>query len=236
MNYDIYVGWDSREVIAYDVCEYSLKKHASVPLDIMPLKQTELRKRGIYAREPDHDASTEFSLTRFLVPALMDFSGWALFCDCDFLWLADVAELFQQADPRYACQVVKHDYVPSETVKMTGQVQHQYPRKNWSSLVLWNCAHPANSVITSTFVNYATPKMLHRFQWLQDSEIGSLDLGWNWLVNWYTEPEHGSPRALHYTEGGPYFRNYFNTGYHEVWKQYYSELVGSEFTIDRVLD
>lgn len=236
MRSDIYIGWDSRETIAYDVCEYSIQKHSSSAVNIQPLKQAELRNRNIYARPPDIHASTEFSLTRFLVPTLNNYTGWALFCDCDFLWLGDVTKLFELADPSYACQVVKHNYAPSESVKMDGQPQQMYPRKNWSSLVLWNCGHPANFQLTATFVNYATPQMLHRFQWLDDSLIGELDYSWNWLVGWYTETAVKKPQAIHYTQGGPYFKQYFHTQYHEVWKQYYAELKGTEFTIQDVLD
>lgn len=236
MNYNIYIGWDSRETIAYDVCEFSLRQNASQKISIVPLKQSELRQNGIYSRPSDELASTEFSLTRFLVPALNQYQGWAVFCDCDFLWLDDVVKLFEQTDPRYACMVVKHDYAPVHSKKMDGKPQHLYPRKNWSSLILWNCAHRANSLITPMFVNNADPSTLHRFSWLSSEEIGSLDVSWNWLVNWYQEPQHGSPSAIHYTQGGPYFREYFETGYHEVWKQYYQKLTGKQFTLADVLD
>jgi hypothetical protein len=236
MNNNIYVGWDSREVIAYDVCEFSLKKHASKPIQIHPLKLTDLRNKGIYSRSPDPRASTEFSLTRFLVPALQNYQGWALFCDCDFLWLDDVVKLFEQADDRYACMVVQHDYAPENCKKMDNQEQFLYPRKNWSSLILWNCGHAANTWITPMFINNASPQTLHRFLWLDQNEIGSLDVSWNWLVNWYKEPDNGKPKAIHYTEGGPYFKNYFETEYHKIWKQYYLELTGKTFTRADVVD
>lgn len=227
----IFIGWDSREPIAADVCEYSLEHNSSRSLDITMLKQNLLRDQGIYKRPFDDKASTEFTFTRFLVPHLMKHQGWALFCDCDFLWVEDVEKLFAQADDRYAVMVVKHDYRPQNKVKMDGQRQEYYPRKNWSSMILWNCAHPKNAQITAEAVNQWAGNRLHRFDWLDDSEIGNLDPAWNWLVGWYHEPWDGKPAALHYTEGGPWFDNYRDCDYAGIWK-YYAERVG-ESTVNR---
>ena len=115
---------------------------------------------------------------------------------------------------------VKHDYKPKSETKMDGKIQSIYPRKNWSSLVLWNCSHPSNKKITKELVNddQITGKYLHRFSWLKDDEIGSINHHWNWLVGWYQEPKDGKPKAIHYTEGGPWFADYRFCEYHEVWK------------------
>jgi hypothetical protein len=114
---------------------------------------------------------------------------------------------------------VQHDYQPKETTKMDGQLQTVYPRKNWSSMVLWNCGHPKNKILTTDFLNEQTPKFLHRFSWLEDSEIGSLPHHYNWLVGWYKEPEDGKPKILHYTEGGPWFDGYRECEYADIWKK-----------------
>lgn len=216
----VFVGYDAREDIAYKVCEYSIKKHQPAA-EVIPLVQDNLRALGLYWREKDALASTDFSLTRFLVPALMNYQGWAVFCDCDFLWTDDIQKLFNLRDESKAVMVVKHDYTPVEGIKMDGQQQHVYPRKNWSSMILWNCAHPSNKYLVPDAVNVETPQFLHRFQWIRDHYIGEVDKEWNWLVNWYKD---GSPKAIHYTEGGPWFDNYKDCDYADVWNSYKSKL------------
>jgi lipopolysaccharide biosynthesis glycosyltransferase len=215
----IYIGWDSREDIAYQVAKLSIENHASVPVEIIPLKQKKLRKEGLYWREIDKLASTEFTFTRFLIPELNKFNGWALFIDCDFVFLDDVKKLFDQADDRYAVMCAQHDYTPAEGIKMDKQKQTVYPRKNWSSMMLINCGHPDNQCVTKEFVNDQdkTGAYLHRFSWLSDKKIGKLSHKWNWLVGWYKEPDDGKPKALHYTEGGPWFEKYADCEYATEW-------------------
>lgn len=212
---NIYIGWDSREDIAYTVAKHSMEM-MSRDVTVKPLKLHQLRDDGIYTRSIDKLGSTEFTFTRFLVPYLNDYKGWALFTDCDVLALDDMNKLFELADDKYAVMCVKHDYTPSETMKMDGQQQSIYPRKNWSSVVLWNCAHPSNSVVTPELVNTESGMYMHRFMWLKDEEIGSLPYEWNFLTDWYKE---GEPNILHYTEGGPWFPEYTNCEYNEVWKE-----------------
>ena len=121
----------------------------------------------------------------------------------------------------------QHDYTPKEGTKMDGKQQTLYPRKNWSSLVLWNCGHPSNRKITKDLINHpdTTGKYLHRFSWLRDDEIGAIPHHWNWLVGWYKEPSDGSPKAIHYTEGGPWFESYRNCEYHQHWKNLLTEML-----------
>lgn len=228
----IFIGWDSREPIAADVCEFSIERNSSVPVDIEMLKQDELRERLIYTRPRDVHSSTEFTFTRFLVPKLMEYQGWAVFCDCDFLWLGDVKNLIDQANDRYAVMLVKHDYRPQNTVKMDGKRQEYYPRKNWSSMVLFNCGHPKNKWLTPYHINNATGQELHRFSWLKDQDIGSLSPEWNWLVGWYHQPWDGVPKALHYTEGGPWFKNYQDCEYASVWLDYEHQLMQTRVSHD----
>tara|TARA_B110000305_G_scaffold24739_2_gene22562 strand:+ start:2260 stop:3960 length:1701 start_codon:yes stop_codon:yes gene_type:complete len=225
----IYVGWDSREDIAYQACRQSLKDTASVPIKVIPLKQPQLKRDEMYWRDKDQLASTEFTFTRFLLPELAEFKGWALFIDCDFIALDDVKELFDQRDNKYALMCAQHDYTPKANTKMDGQQQHNYPRKNWSSMMLVNCGHPSNRLLTKELVNdpKVDGKYLHRFSWLEDEEVGKLSHEWNWLVGWYKEPEDGKPKFLHYTEGGPWFEEYkdceYNLEYYRAERKYLSQ-------------
>ncbi len=148
----IYVGYDSREDIAWQVCRVSLLRHASAEIEIHPLKQPVLRELGLYTRAPDR-ASTEFSLTRFLTPYLAAHDGWTIFVDCDFLFTADVLKVLDGKNRSKAVYVVKHDYTPAKTMKMDGRVQTAYPRKNWSSFMLFNGAHPQVKALTPEVVN-----------------------------------------------------------------------------------
>lgn len=213
----VFVGYDPREDIAYQVCKHSIltKQPAA---DVRPLVQKELRYTGWYTRPTDKLASTEFTFTRFLVPELANFKGWAVFMDCDVILTTDIKELFDQADDRYAVMCVQHDYTPKQGMKMDGQTQTVYPRKNWSSVVLFNCAHPSNARLTQDMVN--DPELngayFHRFSWLKDEEIGALDHTWNYLVGVYDDIE--TPKLIHYTEGGPWFENYRNCEFHQLWK------------------
>lgn len=223
----IFIGYDPREDIAYQVCKHSIvSKQPNA--DIRPLKQSELREAGWYTRPIDKLASTEFTFTRFLIPELTNFQGWALFMDCDMILTTDINELLEQADDRYAVMCVQHEYKVQEGFKMDGQKQTVYPRKNWSSVVLWNCAHPSNKIVTTEFINdeKTTGKYLHRFSWLKDEEIGKLDHTWNYLVGVYHDIE--TPKLIHYTEGGPWFENYRNCEFHTVWKKELIDMMTNE--------
>lgn len=214
----VFVGYDSREDIAFRVCKHSILKHQP-HANVLPIKQADLA--GIYKRPVDPLSSTEFSFTRFLVPYLTCYKGWALFVDCDFLFLEDVSKLFDLVENKYAVMVVKHNYCPVNKFKMDGKRQYLYPRKNWSSLILFNCSHPSNQQLTLNLINSSTGQYLHQFCWLDDNEIGELDFQWNWLVGWNNT---GIPKALHYTEGGPWFENYKNCEYSDIWLNYRSDI------------
>ncbi len=222
----VFVGYDTREDIAYQVCKHSLEAR-NKDVEVRPLKQNELRDQGWYTRPIDKLASTEFTFTRFLVPELSNFDGWALFCDSDIIFIEDIKELFDQADDKYAVMCAQHDYTPKEGIKMDGQTQTVYPRKNWSSVVLFNCGHPSNRKLDLNLVNnpLITGAYLHRFSWLDDSEIGQISHEWNWLTDWYEEGKDGTPKALHYTEGGPWFENYRDCDWHLTWKKELQEMM-----------
>lgn len=215
----IFIGWDSREPIAYEVAKSSALKHSSVPLDIQPIKLEDLVARGVYSREIDPLASTEFTYSRFFTPYLAGYEGWALFVDCDFIFFGDLAELRKFEDPSKAVMCVQHDYTPKEGVKMDGKVQTSYPRKNWSSFMYFNCEHPSVRKLTPEVVNSQTGAYLHRMQWAADDEIGSIPVEWNWLEGWNEKPAQGLPKAVHYTSGGPWFKDWQDVEYGDLWRK-----------------
>lgn len=223
----VFVGYDTREDIAFQVCRSSVMRHSTLPLHIEPLVQETLRSKGLYWRDRDPLASTEFTYTRFLTPYLAAYQGWALFCDCDFLWLSDIAQLVEIADPSKAVMCVHHDHQPSEGFKMDGAVQTSYPRKNWSSLMLLNCGHPATRRLTPDVVNNESGAYLHRLQWADDSEIGEIRSSWNWLEGSMAKPTIGHPDAIHYTRGGPWFENWQSVDYADLWRAERDRLVVS---------
>lgn len=236
--FNIYMGWDAREVAAYKVCEFSLRRRSSVSIDVIPLKHKELRKRGLFKRpwivESDTGQwkdlidnkpfSTEFSHSRFLVPAMQNYEGWALFMDCDMLWDCDIKELLWRRNKQYAVMVVKHNHKPKDKNKMDDQVQDLYFRKNWSSFVLWNCAHPANKHLTAEKVSYMQGCDLHSFSWLDESLIGAIDIDFNWIEG--VSPvlkENKIPKVIHYTNGGPWFENCQDVMYADLWTKEFEE-------------
>jgi len=210
----IYIGYVCRHPIASEACEYSLRTH-SKDLDIEHLKLSEVDK-NLYWREYK-DQSTEFTYTRFLVPYLQDYEGWALFCDNDFLFLDDVKKIFNMRDDKYALMCCKHDYYPETILKMVNKKQTMYKRKCWSSLMLINCGHESVKKLDLSTVSEQSGRYLHQFKWLKDEEIGSIPRHWNWLVNWYKESDEDKPSALHFTEGGPWI---VESEYKNLWLDY----------------
>ena len=166
-----YIGYDSKEDIAYRVCKQSLIANSSLEVSVKSLKLYELISKGFYKRNIDPLASTEFTYSRFLIPALMNYDGWAVFCDCDFLFFEDISKLFESLSPDKAVYCVKHDYSPKEKHKMDGQKQTIYPRKNWSSFMVFNCSHPSNKKLSIDIVNNESGSFLHQLKWLKDDEI-----------------------------------------------------------------
>jgi hypothetical protein len=210
----IFIGYDSKESVAYHTLAHSIVRQSSVPVSIAPVMQSQLK--GIFTRPRGPTESTEFSLTRFLVPALSGFEGWSLFMDCDMLCRADIGQLTAQVEsnPDKAVLVCQHDYVPKTERKFLDQVQTKYPRKNWSSLMLFNNARCR--ALTPDYVNSATGLELHRFAWTEDALIGALPLEWNWLVGEY--PHNAQAKIVHFTLGGPYFDEYRDCDYADEWR------------------
>jgi lipopolysaccharide biosynthesis glycosyltransferase len=221
-NLKVFIGWDSREDIAYEVAKHSILKH-NPNIEVYPLKLYELREKGIYTREDDKKGSTEFTISRFLVPFLSGYKGYSLFMDCDMVCLNDLEFVLEFQDAlTNPVSCVKHDYSPKSKMKMDGQMQHVYPRKNWSSVMLFN--NSKCKMLTPDIVNTETPMYLHRMLWADD-KIGSLPPKFNFLAGYY-DFEEEQPILIHYTDGGPWFKEYSNCSYSELWKQEIKEMFG----------
>lgn len=192
----IFVGWDSRETVAYHTLCHSIIRRASLPVSITPLKLDQLP----IDREVDPLASTEFTYSRFLVPWLCGYEGAALFMDADMLVHTDILDVMEHFDPTKAVMCCQHDYTPKSTTKFLGNAQHPYPRKNWSSFMLFNNSHPDCKNLTPESVSNQIGKYLHRMEWT--GEVGEIPLEWNFLVG---EQEIESPKVYHYTLGTPCF-------------------------------
>tara|TARA_B100001123_G_scaffold160041_1_gene184942 strand:- start:7 stop:714 length:708 start_codon:yes stop_codon:yes gene_type:complete len=229
VNPIFFVGYDPKEDIAYRVCKQSLITRSSDKVKVYALKQYELRSMGFYKRDIDPLASTEFTYTRFLIPALMNYNGWAVFCDCDLLFLKDVKDLFKGLSEEKAVYCVKHDYTPSEKHKMDGKQQTIYPRKNWSSFIVFNCSHPSNKKLSIDLVNSESGSFLHQFKWLEDNEIGDLDERWNWLEGWTSKHNSQEPFAIHFTRGGPWFKEWEDVEYADLWNEEKNRYLKNKF-------
>lgn len=226
----VYIGYDAREEDAYRVAVRSLAK-VSPSAIVTPLIADRLAACGLLRRMQDRRGlvydlasnapqSTDFAISRFLVPHLAQ-TGWALFTDCDMVFLADIAELFALADPRYAVMVVKHGELTGTGTKMDGQAQIPYPRKNWSSVCVFNADHPANRRLSVQDVNERPGRDLHAFYWLADSEIGALPPEWNHLVG--IDPSERAAKILHYTCGVPSMPGLESSELAHVWWPYLRE-------------
>lgn len=216
MTINVFVGFDQLEAIAYHVfCQSVLEKSTSL-INFTPLAYQNLN----FFKNHD-DGSNKFIYSRFLTPFLNEYSGWAIFADGDMVCNHDITELWNLKDPSKAVQVVKHEYKTKKTVKYLGNKNEDYPRKNWSSLVLWNCEHPANKILTPEFIQDKPGSFLHRFSWLDDSQIGELPIEWNWLAIEY--PNNPAAKIIHYTLGTPCFREYSTTSQADIWQQVYKK-------------
>ena len=207
----IFIGYDPREAVAYHVCSNSIIRHSSQPVSISPLALNILK--GYEERHTD--GSNHFIYSRFLVPHLMNYTGWAIFMDGDMLLRTDITELWNLRDDSKAVMVVKHDYKTKMTEKYLGAKNENYPRKNWSSVILWNCGHPDNIVLTPSLIEKQTGAFLHRFTWLNDELIGELPKVWNWLPDEYGE--NSEAKLLHYTLGTPSFHDLATTPMGNEW-------------------
>ena len=229
----IFLGYDRREQAGFTVAAHSIKRYLNEPIPLRGLMLSEAQKRGIYKRPTvrhegalvdlisvtdDYDGrmSTEHANLRFFVPLIVTWpQTWAMFTDCDVLARDDLSEVFEHLDETKALYCVHHNYEPLQTVKMDGQLQTKYPRKNWSSVMIFNCAHPSNARLTLDLVNSVPGRDLHNFCWLEDHEIGGLDPAWNWLVG-HSDPMI-DPKLVHFTTGLPDMIGYDRVPFAEEW-------------------
>jgi lipopolysaccharide biosynthesis glycosyltransferase len=207
----IFIGYDHREAIAYHVCVNSIIRHSSQPVAVVPLALNLLKDY----KEEHTDGSNHFIYSRFLVPHLTGYQGWAIFIDGDMLIRDDITKLWEMREEDKAVMVVKHKYETKMTTKYLGSKNENYPCKNWSSVILWNCSHPANKKVTPQFVQESTGAQLHRFTWLKTELVGQLPIEWNWLPD-----EYGSnpgAKLCHYTLGTPSFHEFAATPMGDEW-------------------
>ena len=207
----VLIGYDYRESVTYHVLSQSIINLTSEPVSIVPLDTS-----GWF--DGQRDGTNRFIYSRFLTPYLMNYDGWAIYMDSDMLLMSDLVELWKMRDNDKAVMVCKHDYKTKNPVKLVGTPMEakneNYERKNWSSMVLWNCSHPANRLLTKEYVSEAPGSLLHRFRWLSDDLIGSIPLEWNWLVGEYEPVE---AKLLHFTIGAPCFSHYRKCDYALAW-------------------
>ena len=216
----VFIGYDPKESVAYHTLAHSILRRATAPVTVAPVMQSQFR--AVYKRARGPTESTEFSLTRFLVPWLSGYRGWSLFMDCDMLCRVDIAGLADIAERSQdkAVLVCKHDYVPKTERKFLGQVQTKYARKNWSSLMLLN--NERCRALSPEYVNTASGLDLHRFAWTEDRLIGDLPLEWNWLVGEYEY--RADAKIVHFTLGGPYFEAYRDCDYADEWRREFAAM------------
>ena len=218
----VFIGYDEKEKVAYNVLSYSILKNSTRPVAITPIYLPNIRDDFVRERLPKQ--STDFAFSRFMIPHLMNYQGWALFMDCDMLMFEDISKLWRMRDDSKAIQVCKHNYTPKEDKKFLGQVQTKYEKKNWSSFMLMNCKKC--TTLTPDYVNKASGLELHQFKWLEgDHLIGDLPLEWNWLVGEYEHKD--DVYNVHYTKGGPWFEDYAKCDYSQDWFRNLEESNGS---------
>lgn len=233
---NIYIGFDSRTPQASDVCKNSIKENIEdmegqffydstrynlkrkLDVNIHLIDANELQKNGLYWRKSDGKESTEFTYTRFLTPYLSQYEGISVFMDCDFMWRSNIFELLYFINPDKAVSVCQHDYTPKGAVKMDGKVQTTYPRKNWTSLMVFNNEHPSTKKLSPEVVSTESGMYLHRLQWADDSEIGSIPVTYNWLQGDY--PYNENAKAVHFTNGGPWYEHMKEIEYSDEWRYY----------------
>ena len=209
----IVVGFDQREAVAFHTFTQSVIEKASLPVIFIPLAENTLKDY----KETHTDGSNAFIYSRFLTPYLNDFKGWAIFADGDMICQADIKELWDLRDDSKALLVVKHNYKTKASQKYLGNTNENYPRKNWSSVILWNCSSWPNRKLTPSFVQSQPGSYLHRFSWLDDDRIGELPIEWNWLPDEFGE--NNNAKLLHYTLGTPCFTEFADTPQADEWHQ-----------------
>jgi len=218
---DVFIGYDEGEKVAFHVLAESIRRNSSQPVSITPLCLSNIPE---FTREKQENQSTDFAFSRFMVPSLRKYQGFSIFMDCDMMFRGDIAELWNKRNFIYSVMCCKHDYEPKQD-KFRGAKNEKFEKKNWSSMMIMN-----NSLcnrLTPEYVNEASGLELHQFKWLpNEAAIGSLDLEWNWLVGEYEYNENA--KNVHWTLGGPYFKEYNNSDYADEWFKLYADTIKVE--------
>ena len=225
---DIVVGFDQREAVAYHTFTQSIIEKSTMTVRFLALSINSLSNYN----ERHKDGSNDFIYSRFLVPYLMNFKGWAIYADGDMVCLEDIKKLWNLRDKNYAVQVAKHNYKTKIEEKYWGNKNESYPRKNWSSLILWNCEHEVHKILSPDFIEKQSGAFLHRFSWIKDEEIGELEKEWNWLALEYEEKK--DINLIHYTIGTPCFKEYSNTSLSSFWKKSFTNMIDGYFKKDKL--
>ena len=215
---NVFIGFDEGEKVSYHILSESIRRQSSVPVSITPLCLSNIPE---FKRELQPNQSTEFAFSRFLVPYLSDYKGWSLFLDSDMMFRDDIKNLWDMIDKDKSIMCCKHDYVPKQNVKFRGAKNEPFPKKNWSSFMLMN--NERCKMLTKEFVETATGLELHQFKWTHEENIGELPLEWNWLVSEYDYNKNA--KNLHWTLGGPYFKDYAKSDYADEWFRLYNETI-----------
>ena len=215
---NVFIGFDEGEKVSYHILSESIRRQSSVPVSITPLCLSNIPE---FKRELQPNQSTEFAFSRFLVPYLSDYKGWSLFLDSDMMFRDDIKNLWDIIDKDKSIMCCKHDYVPKQNVKFRGAKNEPFPKKNWSSFMLMN--NERCKMLTKEFVETATGLELHQFKWTHEENIGELPLEWNWLVSEYDYNKNA--KNVHWTLGGPYFKDYAKSDYADEWFRLYNETI-----------
>lgn len=214
------VGFDQRESIAYHVFCQSVIQKSTQPISIHPLSINTIS----FYNELHTDRSNAFTYSRFLTPYLMNFQGWAIYADGDMVCQDDISLLWALRDNSKAVQVIKHDYQTKNSTKYLNNINVNYPKKNWSSVIIWNCEHPKNKCLSPELISSSDGKFLHRFMWLDEEDIGELPVEWNWLAIEY--PHNPNAKLIHYTLGTPCFNDYFESEMSDEWHRAFESTMG----------
>ena len=212
---NVFIGYDYGEPVAYHILSESIRSHASGPVSITPLSLNNLRE---FKRAKESNQSTDFAFSRFLVPYLSKYKGWSIYMDCDTMFRSDIYDLYGYATYKYSVMCCKHDYIPKQDVKFRGAKNEAFPKKNWSSVMLFH--NSQCTALTPEYVNKASGLELHQFKWLErEHMIGDIPLEWNWLVNEYNY--NPDAKNVHWTLGGPWYKDYENQDYADEWFHLY---------------
>ena len=215
---NVFIGFDEGEKVSYHILSESIRRQSSVPVSITPLCLSNIPE---FKRELQPNQSTEFAFSRFLVPYLSDYKGWSLFLDSDMMFRDDIKNLWNMIDKDKSIMCCKHDYVPKQNVKFRGAKNEPFPKKNWSSFMLMN--NQRCKMLTKEYVETASGLELHQFKWTHEENVGELPLDWNWLVGEYDYNKNA--KNVHWTLGGPYFKDYKNSEYADEWYRLYNDTI-----------